>query len=130
MTLNNIYEFFENDNDLLKYFDPTSEAKTNLDAANEVYHKLIDHSKERPCEFVRNNIGYIFFSGNLLISFCVKTEYRTKENLYKFGGFIKEQLGNHFDCYLFNRNERGIKFLEKMGLKKIRSNNLITHLCL
>lgn len=130
MTLNNIFEFFENDTRLLWYFDPESNASNNMEAAIEIYDKLVEHSKERDCVFKRNDIGYIFYSNNLLLSFCVKPEYRTKENIIKFGEFIKSEMGGHFKCYLYNRNTRAINFLEKIGMKKTDSNNLITLLCL
>lgn len=126
MTYKNIYEFFKNDNSLLQYFDPMSHAKTNEEAALEVYTKLVEHSKERECFFERTEIGYIFFAKELLISFCVKPGYRNKETLKYFGNIIKNKLGEHFSCFLFNRNTRGINFLERIGMQKQKSNDLIT----
>lgn len=138
MTYNNIYEFFKNDKDLLIYFDPQSKALNNEEAAMEIYKKLVDHSKDKRCVFKRvYNIGYVFFekksfisrligSRNVLISFCVKPEFRTREGLAFFSDAIKAELGNHFDCYLYNKNTRAISFLEKLGMKKVDSNNLIT----
>ena len=126
MTYNNIYEFFKNDQQLLDYYDPTSNVKTNKEAALEIYQKLIDHSRERECYFERTEVGYIFYAKELLISFCVKPEYRNKETLKYFGNIIKAKLGEHFECFLFNRNSRAIKFLENMGMKKKKSNELIT----
>lgn len=111
---------------MLNYFDPTSTAKTNEDAAMEVYHKLIEHASERDCEFYRTEIGYVFFAKELLISFCVKPEFRNKKALVYFGNIIKEKLGATFNCFLFNKNTRGIRFLEHIGMKKIKSNELIT----
>jgi hypothetical protein len=139
MTLNNICEYFEHDSRLLWYFDPLSTASNNKQAATEIYHKLVDHAKGGNCVFKRNEIGYVFyskkrrflfFSRKTLISFCVKPEHRTKENLIKFGDFIKSELGGRFKCYIYNRNTRAINFLEKIGMKKIESNNIITLLCL
>jgi len=126
MTYKNIYEFFKNDSALLEYYDPTSKAKSNEEAAMEIYQKLVEHSKERECFFERTEIGYVFFAKELLISFCVKPEFRNKETLKYFGNIIKTKLGEHFNCFLFNRNERGIRFLEKMGMKKQQSNELVT----
>jgi hypothetical protein len=126
VTFNNIYEFFENDTKLMDYYDPTSSVTNNKDASLEIYHKLIEHAKEKECHFKRNEIGYIFYSGKLLISFCVKPEFRSKENLTHFGDLIKKELGEHFECCLFNKNTRAINFLEKIGMKKQKSNNLIT----
>jgi len=126
MTYNNIYEYFKEDKRLLEYYDPKSEATNNEEAAMEIYHKLIGHSRDKECHFVRNELGYIFYSRKLLISFCVKPELRTKENLKAFGELIKFTIGKHFECFLYNRNTRGMNFLKKMGLKEKKSNNLIT----
>lgn len=125
MTYKNIYEYFEGDN-LLDYYDPTSEVKTFDEAVMDIYQKLVSHAKDKKCEFVRDEIGYLFYSDKLLISFCVKPVCRTKENLAYFGNLIKLKLGQHFDCFLFNKNEKGVRFLERIGMKKIMSNDLIT----
>lgn len=128
MTYNNIYDYFKGDTNLLSYYDPTSDVKNFDEAVMDIYHKLVDHSKDKKCEFVRDEIGYIFYSGNLLISFCIKPAYRTKENLAYFGNLIKSKIGSHFDCFLFNRNEKAIGFLERIGMKRIMSNDLVTFL--
>lgn len=121
-----ISDYFEDDVDLMKYYDPTSLVANRDQAISEIYHKLIQHARERECKFVGNDIGYIFYSGNLLISFCVKPACRNKENLEIFGKSMKKELGKHFKCVLFNQNTRGIRFLERIGMKKTKSNNLIT----
>lgn len=126
MTYNNIYEYFKEDTKLLDNYDPLSEATNNEEAAMEIYHKLIEHSREKECHFVRNELGYIFYSGKLLISFCVKPEFRTKDNLKKFSDLIKFTIGKHFECFLYNKNKRGINFLKKMGLIEKKSNDLVT----
>ncbi len=138
MTYNNIYEFFKDDEDLLLYFDPQSKAKDNAEASMEVYHKLLEYSKEGGCYFKRcGNIGYIFFKKapiwekafgrkNVLISFCVKPEFRTRYYLTYFSKFIKKNLGSHFVCCLYTKNSRALNFLERLGMKKQESNNLIT----
>jgi ribosomal protein S18 acetylase RimI-like enzyme len=127
MTQEDIYEFFKDDKDLLKYFDPKSNANNNLEASFEIYNTLVnDFSNRWDCFFKRNEIGYIFYKKGLLLSFCVKPEFRNKENLNIFSNFIRSELGSSFSCYLYSINTRAIRFLEKMGLKKVDSNNLIT----
>lgn len=126
MTFNNIYEFFKDDDRLIEYFDPLSKAQNNYDASMEVYHKLVDHSKGKKCKFVRSEIGYIFYAKKELISFCIKPEFRSKENYASFWRFIKNKMGVNFKCWLYTRNTRGINFLLKSGMKIKESNNLIT----
>lgn len=125
MTYKNIQEYFEGD-DLLSYYDPTSKVKTHDQAVMDIYHKLIEHAKARKCEFIRDDIGYIFHSCDLLISFCVKKKYRDKSNLSYFGNLIKSNLDRHFDCFLFTKNTKAIGFLERIGMKKEEENHLIT----
>lgn len=126
MTYNDIYDYFKDDCNLLEFYDPLSKAKNNEEAAMEVYHKLIDHSKIKKCKFVMRELGYIFYSKKELISFCIKPELRTKENLITFFKFIQEKVGNNFKCWLYTKNVRGINYLIKSGLKIKESNNLIT----
>lgn len=133
MTYNNIYEYFKDDDLLLNYFDPFSKAKNNEEAALEIYHKLIEYSKEYKCEFVRFDHGYIFyvkprwfFQRKRLISFCLKTKYRNCIYASKFWQEIKYFLGNHFTCCLYNKNTRAIQYLLKNGMKVKKSNDSIT----
>lgn len=127
MTFDDIYDCFKDDKDLLKYFDPKSNASNNYEAAMEIYNTLAnDHSCIWECYFRKNEMGYVFYKKGVLLSFCVKPEYRDRKNLNIFSNFIRTELGNSFSCYLYNINTRAISFLEKMGLKKIESNNLIT----
>lgn len=126
MTYNNIYEYFKDDDKLMDYYNPLGKAIDNKEAAMEIYHELINHSKEKKCHFIRSDMGYIFYSGHQLISFCVKPEYRNKENLEKFGNIIKKLLGKHFECGLFKKNTRAINFLKHIGMKEKKSTELIT----
>lgn len=126
MTYKNIYEFFGGDEELMDYYDPTSSCKNRDEIIMEIYQKLVEHAKARPCEFVRDDMGYIFYSDGLLISFCVKPEHRNSEDLSYFGNLIKSKVGQHFKCFLFNINEKAIKFLERIGMKQVDSNDLIT----
>ncbi len=126
MTLNDIKECFDTDKDLINYYDPTSNVSSNEEAIVDIYHKLVDHAKDGKCTFYKDEIGYIFYREKLLISFCVKKEYRDKYNLSYFGNLIKSKVGHNFDCFLFNKNKRAISFLERLGMAKIMSNDLIT----
>lgn len=133
MTYNNIYEYFKDDQFLLRYFDPFSTAKNNEEAAMEIYQKLIEYSKEYKCEFIRLQHGYIFyakprwfFQKRKLISFCLKPEYRTTIYVSRFWNEIRWFLGKHFTCCLYNKNTRAMGFLIKGGMKIKKSNELIT----
>jgi hypothetical protein len=133
MTYNNIYEYFKNDHELLKYFDPLSTAVNNEQASLEIYHKLVEYSNDYHCKFIRLEHGYIFyakpkrwFQRKMLVSFCLKPEYRNYACVAAFWQEIKKHMGKHFVCHLFNRNTRAINFLLKGGMKVEKTNELIT----
>lgn len=133
MTYNNIYEHFKDDKDLLEFYDPLSTATNNKEAALEIYHKLVEYSKEYNCKFIRLEHGYIFyakpkwfFQKNMLVSFCLKPEYRNWIYASHFWNEIKVHVGRHFTCCLFNRNTRAIGFLQKGGMMIKKTNELIT----
>jgi len=135
MTMELIYEYFKTDEDIVKYYDPTSDAITVEEIAEDIYKKLVEYKNDSVCKFIADEIGYIYYTENLagtdqraLISFCVKSEYRTKEHLIEFWNKIKGLLGNHFNCYLFNKNERAIKYLMKCGMQLKNTNDLFTRL--
>lgn len=133
MTYNNIYEYFKDDAELLKYYDPLSTAVNNEQAALEIYHKLVEYSNDYRCRFIRLEHGYIFyarpkwfFQKRILVSFCLKPEFRTWPCVSAFWKEIQNTLGGHFVCYLYNRNTRAINFLLKGGMKVKKTNELIT----
>jgi len=133
MTKELIYEYFKDDDKLLDYFDPLSEANNIEEAVNDVYEKILQHGRESDCNFVCNDIGYFYYSDYLLfsdrkvlISFCVKKEHRNKEKLIEFWNLIRKTIGLHFECYLFNKNERAIQWLKKCGMVEEKKNDLIT----
>jgi len=125
MTYKNIYEYFKGDDRLLQFFHPNSSPDSIEEAVLEIYDIMLDYAKSEKCNFVSNEIGYVFYSKNRLISFCVKPEKRTKSNLKDFGDFIKKTVGKHFNCYLFLNNSRAINFLMRMGMKVNKVDNSI-----
>ena len=132
-TYEDIYEFFKDDDDLLLYFDPLSRATNNLEASIEIYDKIVnDHAAKGGCVFKKTDAWYVFYKKRkwyqrkVLISFCVKPKYRTKDNLVAFGRFIKKEIGRRFQCYLYSNNTRAIRFLKTIGMNVVKSNNLIT----
>lgn len=133
MTYNNIYEYFKDDQDLLKFFDPLSVAENNEQAALEIYHKLIEYSRDYHCKFVRLDHGYIFytkprrwFQRRMLVSFCLKPEHRNRTSTELFWKEIVKHMGKRFMCYLYSKNTRAINFLLKGGMKVEKTNDLIT----
>lgn len=127
-----IRKAFEGDDDILKYADP-SETYDDIEAlCKRIEEKLVEHSKTYPCKFItveRDNevVGYFFYrvSPVTLISFGINKNYRKDNNFF---AEIKRELGRDFDCYVFSRNERALKWLYKNGMKVLFQSDLITFL--
>lgn len=135
MSIEDIYEAFAGDDEILYYFDPLSNAKNIGEVAKIVYDKIVEYESLYKCIFVKNEYGYIFyakpvFGKKMLVSFCVKKKLRTPEGLSLFWEAIKQQLGKHFKCYLYTHNTRGINWLIKCGMKVKKQDELTTLLTL
>ena len=111
---------FEGDSELLQYFDKEANVKSVEAAIENVKEKIrtrYEDAEFMGVEISDEKVGYFVFYKDLLISFGLNKEYRRKILLGWFGDLIKENLGEHFSCALFNHNYRAIGFLEKMGMK-------------
>lgn len=135
MTYNDIYGYFRDDKDLLRYFDPLSKVSNNAEAASVVYLKLVEYSKQyrNRFRFMRFDVGYVVYlkpkwawNKNKLVSFCLLPEYRTSKGVGEFWEKVKYYLGNHFTCCLYSNNARAINFLLKGGMEIKKSTDLIT----
>jgi hypothetical protein len=73
-------------------------------------------------------VGYYAYEGQTLISFSLNVKYRTRKYLKGVWQNIRKDLHGRFQCFLWSRNIRGCKWLEKNGMKIIAQDNLITHL--
>lgn len=127
-----IRKAFEGDNDILKYADP-SETYDDVEAlCKRIEDKLIEHSKTYLCKFItviRDNdvAGYFFYRvfPVTLISFGINKAYRKDASFF---AEIKKELGRDFDCYVFSRNVRALKWLQKNGMKILFQSDLVTFL--
>lgn len=115
-----IYNTFINDKEIVKYYDKNIEIKNTLDAIINVTEKIEEVYSEADffgVEINGNKAGYFVCRESLLISFGIGVEYRNREVLSDFWEHIKSTLGETFQCCLYSVNKRGIKFLEKGGMK-------------
>lgn len=111
---------FDNDEEIFKYFDPNFPNVKNLDDLVEnIYEKIVSHEHIFETKFVNLKYGYFFYvvSPRLLISFGVNVNYRMPYLLDNFWSEIKKELGNNFSCFLWDKNKRAIKWLQKNGMK-------------
>ncbi len=73
-------------------------------------------------------IGYYVYYGKTLISFALGMKYRNRKYLKEFWSKIREDLRGSFQCFLWSRNRRGYRWLEKNGMKIVAQDELLTHL--
>ncbi len=127
---------FEGDNDIVGLYDPHKKIETVEDIVGDVYFKISEFSGLANTSAVEIKglyekgvlVGYYVFKPSLLISFSLNVQYRTRPYLKAFWGLIKKDLNSKFNCFIWTRNLRAIKFLQKNGMKVMQFDNLITQL--
>lgn len=73
-------------------------------------------------------VGYYAYAGDTLVSFGLSVEHRQRKHLKALWGLIRKDLKGAFQCYLFTRNIRGCKWLQKNGMKIFQQDSSLTHL--
>ena len=127
---------FNEDKELIKYFDRSAKVNDTNGMCNDVWDKLKDYPNyfmHVYCYKVVLNkepIGFVFITKapNLLVSFSINKKYRNKEILKEYFDKICIELDNEFECMLYNENSRGIRWLEKCGMDITEVNNIYTKL--
>lgn len=107
------------DYEIVYFFDPRFNIQKWEDAARIVYDKIVsDYSecKIKGVEINGNKAGYLVYNDNLLISFGLNKEYRNEKELQSFWGIIIKEVGEFFQCVLFSKNTRAIRWLRKCGM--------------
>lgn len=62
-------------------------------------------------------VGYFAYQGRILISFSLAVKYRVRKYLREFFNIINKELKKDFVVYLWKRNSRATRFLEKHGME-------------
>jgi hypothetical protein len=113
---------FSNDTEIVDYFDPKYDLSKWEDASGIVYDKIcLDYSqcKLTVLEINGNKAGYFVYNDNLLISFGLNIQYRNNEELGRMWNIIRSKVGEFFQCVLFSRNTRAIKWLNRCGMNNL-----------
>lgn len=126
-----IAEYFQGDDDIFEYFDPFFKVNTIDEISENIAKKILEYAGAVKCKLCSDHVGYMFYitpalEENMLVSFCIKKEYRTKQELKKFWGKIQIELGEGFKCVLYTKNTRAIKWLKKCGMKEMQKDDLLT----
>lgn len=138
---NIVKECFEGDKKIFDYYDPNATdvkdlAKLSEDISNKIFSYVDNHTiSQEQARFIivydrfMNTVGYFFYitgmqnvflgsevnNSPLLISFCVKNQYRQPEILKDFFSEIKFHVGSKMQCVLWKKNTRAINWLCKCG---------------
>lgn len=122
---------FEGDEEIFQYSDPNIKASSIEELCQQIEMKLQEHEAAYPCKFVKvmssgKPVGYFFYRKNnkTLISFGINKKYRNNKDFFNI---IAKELGS-FTSYVFTRNTRAIKWMEKNGMKIIYQDKLVTTL--
>lgn len=126
---------FVDDGNIAKFYDPHKSIESVEDIIEDIYKKVSEFrnapggSTVIKGVFEKNElIGYYVNTPSMLISFSINTKYRTRHYLKEFYSLIKRDMNKKFVCYLFSKNVRAIKWLQKMGMKITGFHNQITQL--
>ena len=127
---------YENDADLIKYYDRTVLVHNNDEMIADTYNKLIQYpSYFSNCSslavmYENKPIGFVYKNDNpnLLVSFSVGSEYRKKPILSDLFNNIVNSFDGSFVCYLYEHNTRAINWLKKCGMIVESEKNNITTL--
>lgn len=116
-----VYNALLGDEELIRLFDRKANVVTTLEAAEKVIEKIETVYWDADLygvEIEGEPHGYFACKNNLLISFGMNILYRNKMVLSKFWGAIKDKMStSDFQCVLYSSNSRGIKWLQKCGMK-------------
>lgn len=112
-----VRQAFQDDQDILKYFDPTVPVTNTDEVCDNICDKLFEYALDYQANFVPINGGYIFTAGDhVLVSFGINVNMRTKKNLELLWGAINENLKRPFSCHLWAKNTRAINWLKRCGM--------------
>lgn len=120
-----VEQAFDNDDDILFYYDKKVKPKTIPDACRNVVDKInmeYSDSEIRGVLIDGNKAGYFIYEGDMLISFGLNKEFRTREYLPVFWSYIKQELGDTFQCLLYSYNLRAVEFLQRCGMNILFEN--------
>jgi RimJ/RimL family protein N-acetyltransferase len=114
---------FEGDDEIDKYCDPGNKNPTPKGVIDDVFEKLVDYETlvDGVFKTIKSNekeVGFVYYFDNVLVSFGVNKNYRNKAFLKSVFEDVKDWMNGDFVAYMWERNERSVKWLEKCGMEK------------
>lgn len=127
---------FTDDKHIYGLYNPNVSVKSVDDIVNDITHRIATDTAEGAIiKGVYEKgvlIGYYVYDSNMktLVSFGINVAYRTRRLLQNTWTLIRHDLKGIFQAFLWTRNIRGVKWLQKNGMKIIAQNDLLTQLIL
>lgn len=122
---------FEGDNEIYGLYNPSITVQSVDDIVNDIPSRIQSDVRKIDVKGVYDKdslVGYYAYANDTLVSFGLSIKYRKRKYLKEFWHLIRRDLRGAFQCHLFTRNIRGVKWLGKNGMKIFKQDNLITHL--
>ncbi len=122
---------FKEDLHIFDFYDPNVKVGTVKDIVNDITRKVSHFAgaKLRGVYEGTELIGYFVYQGRILISFSLAIKYRVRKYLRDFFNLINKELKKDFVVYLWKRNVRAIKWLQKNGLDAFEYADDMVKLC-
>ena len=110
---------FQNDIQIISLYDPNVEINSIEDIVIDIPRKIKTFASAVLIGVYEKNelIGYFAYQGRILISFSIAVEYRQRKYLREFFYLINKELKKDFVCYLWKKNGRACKWLQKNGME-------------
>lgn len=124
---------FVNDPLIFALYNPNVKVITVEDIVNDISGRIKSDVNGAVIKGVYDKgvlIGYYVYdyAHKTLVSFGLNIGYRRRKYLNKFWSMIRDDLKGMFQCFLWTRNGRGIKWLQKNKMKIVATDNLLTQL--
>jgi hypothetical protein len=115
-----IQKAFEGDNEIGLYCDPSIAGATPDEVSLDVFNKLneiegVYNGTFKEYQKDGQPVGFCYLIGSVLISFGINKSHRNSDNLCSFYNFMKSD--GLSSAFLWERNTRAIKWLEKCGME-------------
>lgn len=122
---------FIEDKKIFALYDPHVKVETVEDIVVDIVRKVSHFTGAKLIGVYENDelVGYFVYRGKILISFSIAMTYRVRKYLREFFQLMNKELKKDFVVYLWRRNSRAIRWLEKNGLEGFEFTDDIVKLC-
>ncbi len=109
------------DINVYKFYDPDVKVETIEEIVVDISRKIktFDFVILKGVYEKGELIGYFAYRKKMLISFALSMKYRVRKYLREFFNTINKELKKDFICFLWGKNIRAVRWLEKNGMEAV-----------